>query len=326
MAIVRTLIVALVLVALAGGVDVTGAQERHKIRVVVLPGSQWYAVEAMQRGGFFDKHRIDVERKDVVSVPAIYTALKAKAGDIAFAGWISNLQYRAQGLDFLNVFPLTEFHNDILVNEGSPVKQLGDLKGKRVGLYGGPAGTTTAMFRVQAVRFFGLDPERDMKLHFGASPLLGGLLEKGEVEAIMVADPVTTKLLQRKKFRSIGNVNDLHRERTGEGLLMLTITTRDEFATRHPEAVKAFLRAYVEAIAHLKGNTRLWEDLARASGIDSKEGAEMLRARLEKNYLTSWNQAYIDKQLEFGRQVQEVLGKTYLPAVPPDGFTLKYAP
>jgi ABC-type nitrate/sulfonate/bicarbonate transport system substrate-binding protein len=311
-------------VVMGGGT--AGAQERAKIRLIVLPGSQWYAVEAMTRGGFVEKHKLEIERKNVASVPAIYTALRANAGDIAFAGWVSNLQYRAQGLDFLNIFPLTEFHNDILVRTDSSIKQMSELKGKRVGIYGGPAGTTTAMFKVQVGKFFGIDADRDIKLHFGASPLLGGLLEKGEVDAIMVTDPVTTKLLQSGKFRSIGNLNDIHRERTGEGLLMLTITTRDEFARKHPETVKAFLRAYVDAMGYLRGNAALWQELARASGVESKEGAEMLRSRLEKNYLTGWDDTYIAKQLGFAREIQNLLGKKYLPEIPADGLTLTYSP
>ena len=321
----RTLAALVVLVALISASPVAG-QERARLRVVVLPGSQWYVVETMQRQGIAAKHRLDLERIDVASVEAIYTNLKAKAADIAFAGWVSNLQLRAQGFDFVSVFPLTEFHNDILVRDDSPVRAWADLKGKRIGLYGGPAGTTTAMFKVQALKFFGLDPEKESKIHFGASPLLGGLLEKGEVDAIMVADPVTTNLLLTRKFRSIGNLNDIHRERTGDGLLMLTITSRDEVVAKQPEAVRSFNRAYVETVAYMRSHPAIWEELGRASGIKTKEGAEMLRQRLEKNYLTAWDEKYVAKQLDFARQIQEVLGKKYLPEIPPAGFTLKLAP
>ena len=52
----------------------------------------------------------------------------------------------------------------------------------------------------------------------------------------------------------------------------------------------------------------------------------MLRARLEKNYLTGWDGTYIAKQLDFAREIQTILGKTYLPEVPADGLTLTYSP
>ena len=90
--------------------------------------------------------------------------------------------------------------------------------------------------------------------------------------------------------------------------------------------MKAFLRAYVDAMGYLRGNAALWQELARASGIESKEGAEMLRARLEKNYLTAWDDKYIAKQLDFAREIQGLLGTKYLPDVPADGLTLTYSP
>ncbi|MCC6211922.1 MAG: ABC transporter substrate-binding protein [Burkholderiales bacterium] len=294
--------------------------------MIVLPGTQWYVAEAMQRGGFFRKHDLEIERKDVASVPAIFTTLKAKAGDIAFSSWIANMQFRAQGLDFIDVFPLTEFHNDVMVRPDSPVRNIADLKGRRVGLYGGPAGGTTAMFKVQAMRFFGLDPERDLKMHFGATPLLAGLLEKGELDAIIVTEPVATELALAKKVRIIANLNDLHRSQTGEGLLSLTITVRREFAEQHPQAVRAFIRAYLDGLAYLKGNGALWEELARHSGITSKEGAELLRSRLEKNYVSRWDAAYIAKQVEFAREIQKVFGTKYLPEISADGLTRAYLP
>lgn len=320
--IIRWALIAIAL-CLAG---TAAAQPKLKARLIVLPGTQWYVAEAMTRGGFFEKHGLEIERKDVASVPAIFTSLKAKAGDIAFSSWIANLQFRAQGLDFIDVFPLTEFHNDVMVRPDSPIKSISDLKGKRIGLYGGPAGGTTAMFKVQAMRFFGLDPEHDFKMHFGATPLLAGLLAKEELDAIIVTEPVATQQLLAGKVRIIANLNDIHREKTGEGLLSLTITTRRAFAEENPEVVKAFIRAYIDGVAYLKGNSKLWEELARHSGIKSKEGAELLRSRLEKNYTIHWDEAYIAKQIAFARQIQEVFGKKYLPEISGDGLTLKYAP
>ena len=93
-----------------------------------------------------------------------------------------------------------------------------------------------------------------------------------------------------------------------------------------PETVKAFLRAYVDAMGYLRGNAALWQELARASGVETKEGAEMLRSRLEKNYLTAWDDRYIAKQLDYAREIQNLLGKKYLPEVPADGLTLTYSP
>ena len=83
---------------------------------------------------------------------------------------------------------------DVIVPNASPIKSIADLKGKKVGTFAGAAGTATVLFRVIASKFHGFDPGKTGDLQFAGPGLLPALLDKGEIEAAVMFDPLAAKL------------------------------------------------------------------------------------------------------------------------------------
>ena len=93
-------------------------------------------------------------------------------------------EYLNQGHQFVGVVGTLYPVGFLVVPAASPAKTLGDLREKRVGVYG-INGTSTAIFGVVAAERFGLDIRRDLKLFGSTPPALPILLDKGEVDATL---------------------------------------------------------------------------------------------------------------------------------------------
>ena len=108
---------------------------------------------------------------------------------------------------------------------GSPIKSIADLKGKKVGSFAGAAGTATVLFRVIASKFHGFDPGKTSDLQFAGPGLLPALLDKGEIDAAVMFDPLAAKLEGSGKYRSIGNLADAYKAGAGDDFLWIGYAT-----------------------------------------------------------------------------------------------------
>lgn len=302
------------------------AAAQDVVKIILLPGTQLFPIMTMEKQGIDKKYNLVLEKRKVVSVSALYTSLRAGEVDVGFGAWISIALFRSKGAPLTNVYSMYGYTNDVLVKADSPLKSFTDLKGKRVGLFGGPAAGTTALFRLECIKFFGFDPLKESKIQFGAPPLLKGLVAKGEVDAALLLDPIIVSMLETGKYRSIGNIGDIYREKTGQQLMLVSVVANENFAKKNPDAVKRFVKAYKESVLYIKSHPEIWSWLAKAVRIKTDAGARLLKNRVEPKLLTRWDEAFIQYHTKFGQQLGATLGKRFWPGVSPGTFSLEFAP
>src|SRR3990170_5583065 len=162
-------------------VGIAPAAAADKLKVVALEGIQLFPMQIMQTKGIAKKYGIDIDLMRVASPTASYTVMQTGDFHIGFGGWLSIAVLRAKGFKLSNVYSMVSYTNDVIVKADSPLKAMSELKGKRIGLFGGANAATTWLFRVVSVKYFGFDPTKEAKIHFGAPPLLIGMLERGEL-------------------------------------------------------------------------------------------------------------------------------------------------
>ncbi len=299
-----------------------------RVKVVVLEGTQLFPMHVMQTRGIADKYRLQIELAKVAGPPAVYTMMQTGDFHVGFGGWLSIALMRAQGHKLTNVYSMSGYTNDVMVTSDSPLKSIADLKGKRVGIFGGPTGATTWFFRLVALKYFGIDPIKDSKVHYGAPPLLIGMLEKGELDAILILDPQIVQLLETGKFRSIGNIGDIWRGKTGQDPMLVAVTVNETWARENPAVAKRFVAAYKESLEYLKTHPEIWTELARTTGVKTDQGAKLVQQRSAGNFISRWDQKFIAEQYAFADDVIKAFGHAAgFPKQIPDGtFDLSYAP
>ena len=72
-----------------------------------------------------------------------------------------------------------------MVPAGSPVRDLSDLKGRSLGIAGGPLDKSWLLLRALARRSGGFDADREIDKAFAAPPLLNQQIQAGRLDAVL---------------------------------------------------------------------------------------------------------------------------------------------
>jgi NitT/TauT family transport system substrate-binding protein len=315
--------VAALLLCLAGA---AGAAD--KVKVLVLEGSQLFPVQIMQTKGIAAKHGIEMDVTRVASPTASYTVMQSGDFHIGFGGWMSIAVLRAKGFKLTNVYSMVGYTNEVLVKADSSIKTMADLKGKRLGLFGGANAATSWLFRVLAVKHFGFDPNKDGKIHFGAPPLLVGMLEQGELDAVLILDPFITQMLESGKFRSIASIGDIWRQKSGQEPMLVSVTVNEPWAKANPQIVKRFVVAFREALIYLKTRPEVWPEIAQSMKIRTEKGMKQLHERTANAIITRWDRKFIEDQYAYAAELYRTFGgASDIPEKIPEGtFDMSFAP
>jgi ABC-type nitrate/sulfonate/bicarbonate transport system substrate-binding protein len=303
------------------------ASAQVKVRIGDLAQSlNEIASRAMIDQGIDRKYGIAAEYRAYPTLDGLFTAIRGKDVDIGFGGWTAIAQFRGKGFPVTMVFPVGRGVTvDVIVPAASPIKGIADLKGKKVGTFAGAAGTATVLFRVIASKFHGFDPGKTGELQFAGPGLLPALLDKGEIDAAIMFDPLAAKHIGSGKYRSIGNLADAYKAATGDDFLWIGYSTNDDFMRSEPEALTNFTRAWLESIEYVKSHPEVFEAYGKKYGLEPTAVA-LLRERVIADYTTTWNDASIVPLRRFGELANDVMGGGYLDTVPPAAFTTRFDP
>lgn len=315
--------------SLAAAAATGGAKPKQaSVRVVVIDGTQRFPIYVMRTKGIGDKYNLKAEEIPVSGPQAQYTTMQTGDFQVSTTAWFPIVLMRAKGFKFSIVFPVSSYTDDLVVRADSSLKSMADLKGKRIGISGGPASSGTWIFRTEAVRFFEFDPMKESKVQFGAAPLLIGLLENNELDAILIQNPQVVRLLETKKFRSLASFGDIWREKTGQDVMLVTIVVNEEWAKANRDVAKRFVAAFKESAEYLKAHAEIWPEIAERIGIKTDTGVKLLRERTAKSLLTAWDKKLLDEQYRYGTEVMKIFGDSEgIPKqIPPDTFDMSYSP
>jgi ABC-type nitrate/sulfonate/bicarbonate transport system substrate-binding protein len=270
---------------------------------------------------------VDLQIRMYANIEAVYQAMRAGDSEMAPGGWTNAVQWRATGAPWTVVYPLALGAGvDVLVPKDSPLKSLADLKGKKVASYAGPTGTATILFRTLLADHYGFDPEKSNLLQYGSPPVLINALKRGEIDALVMLDPLASRLMAGGDVRSISNLVADYEAKTGKKMLWLGWMVHDKLVKRDPQAITKILVAYNQALDYLDKNPDEWKKYAKPSGLEGS-GLDLLVERTKRDLKADWNQRWIDDLNSFTVRASAVLGKdVFPPAVPPGTLTLDYVP
>ena len=302
----------------------SGGQDKT-VRVAVLEGTQALPL-ALIKDGLDKKYGFTLQEQTYASVDAVYNDAKQGGFQLGFGAWPTVAALNQQGFKVSNVFPLSAATTGVLVKKDSPIKSFADLKGKTVGLFGGPAAGTTVLMQL-VLKKYGITAPKDVKFRFGAAGLLGAQIQRGQIDAVLVLDPVLEKLLAGGDLRMLGDPSTIFAEQYGYVPMQITAMANTEWAKDNPDTLKAFLGAYHEAKQQMLSDDQVWPKLAAKVGIKG-DGVATFRDRIRKLLVTDWNQKVIDDSNKYLKLVEGTLGGvTGFPKSLPDGsFDLSYGP
>lgn len=125
--------------------------------------------------------RLSINR--VASLSAARLALTSESTDMIVSDWLWAGRRNNDG-DSLRFVPFSSQIGSIILGKGVNLKALEDLKGKRIGVAGGPLNKGWVLLRAAAKKA-GLDLQKDTEIQFGAPPLLSQALKRGQVDILV---------------------------------------------------------------------------------------------------------------------------------------------
>lgn len=300
-----------------------------KVRLVLQEGIQLIPVELLEKKGIAKKYQLQIERIMVTGPQGVYINMQTGDFDTAVGSWISTALLRAKGYKVTIAYSMHGYTNDVLVRLDSPIKSMTDLKGKNIGIFGGPFAGTTWVLRLEFVKFFGFDPVKESKVHYAAPPILMAMLEKGELDAILNLDPQAIRMLETGNFRSLGNMDEIWYKNTGYHPLHLVIIFNEVWAAKNPDVAKRFIAAYKEALEYMKSHSEFWPEVAKDLGIKTEKGIKLLQQRtINFFFIVKWDQKFIKEQYLLSDEIFKFFGEVegFPKQIPEGTFTTVYTP
>lgn len=209
---------------------------------------------------------------------------------------ITAADVRDKGLDLVVFAPLLYMHIHLVVWNDSTAKSLADLRGKRIGVLDKVSGAYRGC-QILAARG-GLDFERDFQPVTGPPPALVTFLQRKQVDALAIHEPIVSKLLGEGKFRVVMSLNDEWKKTAKSDWLFVGAAAHRDWLTRNRTVAKRLADMLVEAMRELSRTPGLVEAEAEFLGLKAKAEIDLARERLLRFFPTEWNEAAVAGAME----------------------------
>ena len=195
--------------------------------------------------------------------------------DVIVTDWIWVSRQRAEGRDYAFV-PYSLAVGGLMVRPDAGVTELGDLRGRKVGVAGGPVDKSWLLLRAYAKRA-GVDLSESVEPTFGAPPLLNELIKRGELPAVLNFWHYNARL-EAAGMQALVTVSEILPALGVERPIPLLGWVFDHaWADEHREALHGFLRASYAAKHMLLESDEEWTRLASRMKVSDPTTAAALR-------------------------------------------------
>jgi len=165
------------------GPETAHAADLTKLRAATLKiGTVNWELDTITRNGFDKANGFELEMKPYADNGATRVAFEGGEADLVVADWIWVARQRAAGKDYVFI-PYSKAVGGMVVPKDSAVQSLEDLKGKKIGIAGGPVDKSWLILRAYAQKEYGFDLAAETEQVFGAPPLVFKAGLSGETDA-----------------------------------------------------------------------------------------------------------------------------------------------
>lgn len=246
-----------------------------KVRIGVLKfGTVSWALDTMKQHKFDTANGIDLEIVDFAGEDATNVAMLAGAIDSIVSDWLWVSRQRSEGVD-LTLVPYSTAVGAIMVKERAPIRTITDLKGKKIGVAGGPLDKSWLLIQALARRDHGLDLPATSDIVFGAPPLISEKAMQGELDAVLNFWHFCARL-EANGFRRLIGADDAAKALGASGAVSaLGYVFHDKWANENPAAVRGFIKASAQSKDLLARSDDEWLRLAPIIRAQGKELAKL---------------------------------------------------
>ncbi len=276
------LLIVLFLVSASGAT--AHAEGRDTVEIGILKfGTVSWLLDTIQANGFDKDEGIELDITPLASTQGTTLGLQGQSLDLAVSDWLWVSRERTNGSDFSFV-PYSTALGAIMVPPDSPIETLSDLKGKTIGVAGGPLDKSWLLIVAFALRTANIDLRTETSQEFGAPPLLSARARQGEIDAVLNFWPYAARL-EAVGFTQLIGLEDVVRELGARGeVAMVGYVFGQDWAKQNPKAIDGFLRAAAKANELLATSNEEWERLKPVMSANDPDFTEATFEALRRRY------------------------------------------
>ncbi len=272
----QQLIVAVALAIAALGPATASAGERIRV-AAQKTGTLAWELAVIKAHGLDIKAGVDLIITELAAPEAGKIALKGGAADIIVSDFLWVARERALG-GRLVFHPYGGTLGAVMVPLASPAKSLADLKGRKIGIAGGPIDKSWLMLQALSRRS-GLDLKTAATPAYGAPPLLSEKLVQGELDAVLTYWNFAA-VLEIKGYRRLMEMSDVQASLGAKGKVsILGFAFDSQWAEKNRRTIDRFLATSQQAKHLLAGSSGEWQGLASRVGTSDPALLETYRKR-----------------------------------------------
>ncbi len=232
-----------------------------QLKVAVIKfGTVSWEMDVIRHHGLAEAQKLELEVLTLANTNASKVALQAGEADVIVTDWIWVSRQRAEGTDYTFV-PYSTALGSLMVPGDSPIRELADLKGRRIGIAGGPLDKSWLLLRGHGLEKLGTDLDGEVEKVFAAAPLLNEQIQAGRLDAVINYWPFAARL-QARGYRPLLRVNEMVESfGLASRVPLLGYVFRESLGEARRDDITAFVNATREAKRIMSISDTEWERL-----------------------------------------------------------------
>ncbi len=281
------------------------AEDMAKVRVGSLKfGTVNWELDVITHNKFDEERGVKVETLTLGNKNASGIALQGGEVDVIVSDWIWVSRQRAEGRNYV-FYPYSNAVGGILVHPDSGIKSLTDLKGKKLGIAGGPVDKSWVMYQAWVKQEHGFDLASEVDAQFGAPPLLNKLIQKGDLDAVITFWKFGAKLKAAGMQPLISVPELLPAFGVDTAMPLLGWVFSEQWANENQETIDAFIQSSYAAKKLMQESDEEWQ---RLSGKIKPKSDEEL-ASLRDTFRAGIPQSFSEKEIDGAKKIYGLLAK-----------------
>jgi len=254
------------------------AMAADRIRLAVQrTGTLAWELDVIRTHGFDRKLDLAIDTIELASTEAGKIALKGGSADLMLSDWLWVARERSLG-DNLVFYPSSSTLGAVMVPAQSPIREIIDLRGKKLAVAGGPLDKSWLLLQALARRA-GLDLKKEATVVYGAPPLLSEKALQGETDAILTFWNLCADLESKGYKRAIAMDQVMKGLGARGPVALVGYAFEGTWAARNGSTIGRFLAAARQAKDILASSEAEWQRLAPRIRANDANTLDVYRQR-----------------------------------------------
>ncbi len=254
------------------------ARAEENLRIAVQKtGTFSWELGVIEEHGLDKKAGIHLDVTELATTEAGKVAIMGGSADIVISDWLWVSRERSLG-GKLKFYPYSSTLGAVMVPPASPIAKLADLRGKKLGVAGGPLDKSWLLLQAYA-KNSDIDLDSDAQILYGAPPLL-------EEQSLQGKDDATLNFwnfcaaLETKGFRRLIGIDEVEKALGASGRVAMVGYVFDEtYAAHHADLLRRFFAMTAQAQDILAHSTSDWQKIGEKIGVTDPAALEIYRKR-----------------------------------------------